>query len=76
MGVSTKTPQIVEVSTPGTTTAGVVGLSLLIQSDDASVDGVDIPNGTPLVYNATGQDTVDSIQYNPGSGKILITYLT
>ena len=73
---TTKTPTISSVTIAGSTTAGVTGVSFLIQSPDALIDGVAVPEGATFSYNATGIDTVNSISYSLTTGSILITYLT
>jgi len=69
-------PSIEKATIAGTSTQGVVGLSLLIFSDDATIDGVTVPNGFSISYNANESNTVDSISYDPGAGFIILTYLT
>lgn len=77
-GTSTaRVPSVQIISaTSGNTTSGVKGVALLVQSTDCTINGVSIPNGTSIEFNATGGDTVDSIAYDAGSGTIIITYLT
>lgn len=72
-----RTPSVVIASaSSGSTTSGVKGVALLVQSDDATINSIAIPNGTSIEFNATGVDTVGSISYNAGAGTIIITYLT
>lgn len=72
-----RTPSVVIISaSSGNTNSGVKGVCLLVQSNDATVGGISIPNGTSIDFNATGSDTIDSIAYNAGAGTIIITYLT
>tara|TARA_R110001632_G_scaffold111726_2_gene222558 strand:+ start:3906 stop:4220 length:315 start_codon:yes stop_codon:yes gene_type:complete len=72
-----RTPSVEIISSAsGNTTQGVKGVALLVQSTDATVNGISMPNGTSIEFNATGGDTVDSIAYNSGTGTIIITYLT
>ena len=72
-----RTPSlVVHTATSGSTTTGVVGLSLLVISDDATIDSVLVPTGFSVSYNANESDTVNPISYNAGTGSIYITYLT
>jgi hypothetical protein len=72
-----RTPSMVLVtSASGLTNAGVQGVSLLVDSTDATIDGVAVLDTFSVSYNAKGSDTVDSISYNAGTGRILISYLS
>jgi hypothetical protein len=72
-----RVPSIVKfTSASGSTTTGVKAVSLFVESDDATIGGVAVPDGYIANFSAEGSHTVDSIAFNAGTGSITITYLT
>ena len=76
---SQRTINAVEVTTAGSTTAGVQSVSLLFDGNGGTLNGVSVPNRYFAGYSPNGiNDTVNSISYTPpttGSGRIIITYV-
>lgn len=71
-----RTPSISNATTAGSTTDGVNSVSLLVQSDNATIDGVAVPYGYAVSYDSDNSDTINSISYDPGAGSILISELS
>lgn len=74
-GVETLTPSLVEVSGGAITTDACESLSLYVDSTDATIDGVLVPNGYGITFQSSGLETVAGIDINPGTGRILVSYL-
>ena len=66
-----------EVTTSGSTTAGLQSVSFLFEGNGGTLDGVSVPNKYFVGFSPNGtNDTLDSISYTPpttGNRRIIIT---